>query len=108
MPAEIVIIANVWAREDRLDRLVELLREDVEFTHDNEPDVRRFALHRDTEDPLHFVMIEAFPDQAALDAHRESGFYQDLMAELPDLITNRTRTVLEPMGFGDPARGHIA
>jgi quinol monooxygenase YgiN len=108
MPAEIVIIANVWAREDRLDRLLEVLREDVEFTHSNEPDVRRFALHRDTTDPLHFVMIEAFPNEAALEAHRATDFYQELMAEIPDLITERTRTVLEPMGYGDPERGHIA
>ncbi len=108
MPAEIVIIANVWAREDRLERLLEVLEEDVVFTHENEPDVRRFALHRDTDDPLHFVMIEAFPNQAALDAHRATDFYKQLMTEIPDLITERTRTVLEPVGYGDPERGYIA
>jgi quinol monooxygenase YgiN len=53
-------------------------------------------------------MIEAFPDQAALDAHRATDFYQDLMAELPDLIARRERLVLAPVGFGDPERGHIA
>jgi quinol monooxygenase YgiN len=107
-PAQIVIVANVWAKEEHLDRVLELLEEDIVFTHNNEPDVKKFALHRDVDDPLHFTMIEAFPDQAALDAHRATDFYQDLMAELPDLIARRERLVLAPVGFGDPERGHIA
>jgi quinol monooxygenase YgiN len=108
MAAQIIIVADVWVREEHLDRVLELLREDVEYTHDNEPAVARFALHRDVEDPLHLVMVEAFSDQAALDAHRATPFYRELMAELPDLIERRARMVLEPMGFGDPVRGRIA
>jgi quinol monooxygenase YgiN len=108
MPAEIVIIADVWAREDQVDRLLERLRADVEFTHAEEPHVGKFALHRDTEDPLHFVMIEAFPDDAALQAHRETDFYRELMAEIPDLIVERKRTVLTPLGYGDAERGYLA
>jgi quinol monooxygenase YgiN len=108
MPADIVVIADVWAREDRVDRLVELLRGDVEFTHAEEPHIGKFALHRDTEDPLHFVMIEAFPDEAALEAHRQTGFYRELMAEIPELIVERRRTVLAPLGYGEPERGYLA
>jgi quinol monooxygenase YgiN len=104
----IVIVAEVWVREEHLDRVLELLREDVEYTHEHEPDVKPFALHRDVDDPLHLVMIEAFPDEEALRAHRASDFYKNLMAELPDLIERRTRTVLEPVGVGDPVRGRIA
>jgi len=108
MPAEIVIIADVWAREDQVDRLLELLREDVEFTHAREPAVGKFALHRDTEDPLHLVMIETFPDEAALQAHRETDFYRELMAEIPALIVDRRRTILSPLGYGEPERGYLA
>lgn len=108
MPAEIVIVADVWIREEHLERVLELLREDVEYTHDNEPGVKRFALHRDTTDPLHYTMIEAFPDQAALEAHRATEFYEDLMRQLDGLLERRERLVLEPVGFGDPVKGHIA
>ena len=107
-PAQIVIVANVWAKEEHLDRVLELLEADVVFTHENEPDVKKFALHRDVDDPLHFTMIEAFPDQAALEAHRATDFYQDLMAELPGLIERRERLVLAPVDFGDRERGRIA
>lgn len=108
MPAEIVIIANVWITEENLPVVLDLLKEDVEYTHDNEPDVKRFALHRDTTDPLHFTMVEAFPNQAALDAHRASPFYASLMERLDGLIDRRDRLVLEPMGFGDPVKGYLA
>jgi quinol monooxygenase YgiN len=64
-------------------------------------------LHRDTEDPLHLTMIEAFPSEAALEAHRASPFYAELMAELGGLLERRERLVLEPLGFGDPAKGYI-
>jgi (4S)-4-hydroxy-5-phosphonooxypentane-2,3-dione isomerase len=105
--AEIVIVADVWVKEQHLERVLELLREDVEYTHHNEPDVAPFALHRDVDDPLHFVMIEAFRNEEALVAHRASEFYKRLMAELPDLLERRSRTVLEPLGFGDPVRASI-
>ena len=107
-PAEIVVIAEVWAREDQLDRLLELLRRDVELTHETEPHVLKFALHRDVDDPLHFAMVEAFPNEEALLAHRATDFYQELMAEIPDLIVKRTRLVTEPVPMGDPERGRIA
>jgi quinol monooxygenase YgiN len=108
VPAEIVIVANVWAKEEHRDRVLELLEQDVSFVHDNEPEIKKFALHRDVDDPLHFTMIEAFPDERALAAHRATDFYQELMAELPALLEKRDRLVLAPVAAGDPERGHIA
>jgi len=108
MPAGIVIVANLWVREGQLDRVVELLSGMARYTHANEPGAERFALHRDTEDPSHLVMIEAFADQAALDAHRASDPYRELMASLSGgVLRDRDRVVLEPMGVGDPVKGHV-
>jgi quinol monooxygenase YgiN len=102
-------VAQLWVAKDRIDEVLDLMRRDVEYTHEHEPQVRPFALHRDTEDPLHLTMIEAFPNQDALDAHRASQFYKDLMAQLntPGLLDRRERLVLEPLGFGDPAKAHV-
>ena len=110
MPAQIVIIAQVWVAEGRMDEALRLLSEDVTYTHENEPKVPRFALHRDVDDPNHLTMIEAFPDQAVLEEHRASSFYKDLMERLDNsgVLVRRERLVLEPLGIGDPAKGHIA
>jgi quinol monooxygenase YgiN len=108
MHAEIVIVADLWAREDQLQPLLDLLRDEAEAVHAAESGVRKFALHRDTDDPLHLVMIEAFADERALADHRQTEWYRRVMAELPELVTERRRTVLAPLGFGDSERGHLA
>jgi quinol monooxygenase YgiN len=108
MPAEIVIVADLWAKPDGVNRLLEMLEEHVRKVHANEPGVHKFALHRDTEDPLHIVMIEAFADHERLAAHRETDYYRNLMAAIPELISQRGRTVFEPLGYGDPDRGFLA
>jgi quinol monooxygenase YgiN len=108
MPAEIVIVADLWAKRDGIDRLLELLEEEVQSVHANEPGVRKFALHRDSSDPLHIVMIEAFADEQTLAAHRETDAYHKLMEAIPALIDGRGRTVLTPLGYGDPDRGYLA
>ena len=110
MPAEIVIVAQVWVAEGRMAEALELLREDVEYTHYNEPRVPRFALHRNVDDPNHLTMIEAFPDEEALLEHRGTDFYKDLMDRLDNsgVLERRERLVLEPLGLGDPAKGYLA
>jgi len=110
MPAEIVIVAQVWVAEGRLEEALELLREDVEYTHANEPAVPRFALHRDVDDPQHLTMIEAFLNEDVLAEHRASDFYKDLMERLDHsgVLERRERLVLEPLGMGDPAKGYLA
>ncbi len=110
MPAEIVIVAQVWVADGRMEEAMGLLTEDVQYTHDNEPRVRRFALHRDVADPMHLTMIEAFPDQDALLEHRASPFYKDLMERLDHsgVLVRRERLVLEPLRIGDPEKGNLA
>jgi quinol monooxygenase YgiN len=108
MPAEIVIVADLRAKPEGVERLLELLEEEVRAVHAAEPGVRKFALHRDVEDPLHIVMIEAFDDEQTLAAHRDTEYYRKLMAAIPELIAERGRTVLSPLGYGDPERGRLA
>jgi quinol monooxygenase YgiN len=108
MPAEIVIVADLWAKPDGVERLLELLEQEVRAVHAYEPGVQKFALHRDVEDPLHIVMIEAFADEQTLAAHRETEHYRALMAEIPELIEERGRLVLSPLGYGEPERGYLA
>jgi len=107
-PAPIVIVANLWAREDTIDQVVALMREDAVYTHGNEPSCLLFSVHRDIDDPLHLTVIEAYADQAALEQHRASSFYQRVMTELPDLLADRDRTVLEPIPTGDSERAYVA
>lgn len=41
-----------------------------------EPGIARFDLIRHVEDPAHFMLIEVFRSEAAIEAHRETAHYR--------------------------------
>jgi autoinducer 2-degrading protein len=58
-----------------------------------EPGVRRFDVLQDESDETHVVLGEAYVDQAAADAHKQTAHYarwQDAVAEM--MTEPRTRT----------------
>lgn len=101
MAGDTVIIAEVWAKPEEADHLEEVLREHAEHTL-AEPGVLLFAVHRDREDPTHFAVIEAYESYDALEVHRNTERYQNLMAFLPELMDRRARMELEPRPANDP------
>ena len=72
------VIAQDFIRPDRLDVVLPLYRELVEATR-KEPLCISYELFIDKKDAGHFVFIESWPDQAALDAHCASEHFQRLV-----------------------------
>lgn len=106
-PGDTVIIAEVFTKEGREEEMAQVLREHTEHTLE-EPGILLFAVHRDREDPTHFVVVEVYESQDALEVHRGTARYQDLMAFIPELIRDRGRVELEPLPAGDPKRSRLA
>jgi quinol monooxygenase YgiN len=53
---------------------------------------------RVTDDPRAFVLVEAYEDEAALDAHAASAHVQELiLGEALGLLDERVRTYVEPL-----------
>jgi quinol monooxygenase YgiN len=91
---ELVVIAEVTAREDKVVELEELLREHTEHCH-QEPGILLFAVHRDRDDRRHFAVIEVYESYADIERHRATERYGTLLE-------------LEPLPAGDPAKGRLA
>ncbi|WP_027133032.1 putative quinol monooxygenase [Geminicoccus roseus] len=53
-----------------------------------EPGCLRYDLHRDREDPARFVMLEAWSDAAALEAHGRAAPFTALAARFDDLLAS--------------------
>jgi quinol monooxygenase YgiN len=104
---DLVVIAEVFAREDSVAELEEMLREHTERCHE-EPGILVFAVHRDREDPRHFAVIEVYESYEDIERHRGTERYQALMEQIPELIEDRSRLELEPLPAGDPAKGRLA
>lgn len=101
MPLE--VIATLEARPAREADAEAALR--ALLTHTRlEPGVLRYDLYRDSTRPATFLMVEAYADEAALEAHRESAHFLRFQEQAGDwLAAAPTVAVLAPVAVA----GHV-
>lgn len=67
-----------------------------------EPGVLRYDLYRDSTRPATFLMVEAYVDEAALDAHRESPHFLRFQEHADDwLAAAPTVAILAPVAVAE-------
>lgn len=107
--AEIVGIVHIRAAQGKVDEVVAAFTTCIGKTHEEEGCLA-YALHRDSNDPSHLVLIERWRSQEDLDAHMTKPYIADLfavvgtpgmLAAAPDL------TFATSMGVGSPDKGSI-
>jgi quinol monooxygenase YgiN len=91
------VIATLEARPERETEVEAALR--VLLTHSRqEPGVRRYDLYRDSARSATFHLIEAYADEAALEAHRQSAHYLRYREQAGDWLLAAPRVaVLDPV-----------
>lgn len=82
---EIVVVAKARVKEGSESAVEQAFREVMPPTHEEEGCLR-YALHRGTDDPRTFMMIERWTSKEALDAHLATGHVQKLFASLAPLV----------------------
>lgn len=102
-----VVVSHFRAKPGSEEAIEALMAAHATDTH-TEAGVRTFAMHRDADDPRHFVVIEVYDGQADLEFHRTTPHYARTMAQLPGLIEGRPdSTPLDRVPLGDPAKGNV-
>ena len=99
-PADIICVAAEWrTRPERADTVRQLMRQAAAAVRANEPGNLLYLGHQDPADPAHFLFYEQYADQAALEAHRDSAHYQQLVVgQIVPLLTERTVTLYKLLG----------
>ena len=98
------LIARYRAMPGDGDLVAETLRRMAEAVARHEPGCLLYRASRSIEDPDVFVLYEEYADQAALEAHRETPHFTDLVeSTIVPRLASREREVLEPVL--DPADG---
>lgn len=96
MPAEntIIAVAAEWRVQPGHEETVrQLMRQATAAVRQHEPGNLLYIGHQDPADPAHFLFYEQYADQAALEAHRDSAHYQELVVkQIVPLLTERTIT----------------
>lgn len=105
MADHVVVVATFVAKPDRADEIERFGREVVTPTHDEDGCVK-YALHRDTSDPNTFVLVEVWRSQQDLDQHFTQP-HMALVAELQDALEDSSVHFLEPVPYGDEAKGAL-
>jgi quinol monooxygenase YgiN len=93
----IVLVAYFSVKPENLDRVLDLCRQLVEQTR-REPGCLTYVAHQRLDDPLQFCFYEAYQDEQAIEAHRASLHYAQLVTNgLFRLIENPTRQRYQPL-----------
>lgn len=77
----LTVIAQDFIRAEAIGTVMPLYRELVELTR-REPLNLSYDLFIDQADPGHFIFIETWPDEAALEAHCASEHFRRLVPQI--------------------------
>ena len=107
--AEIIGVVDIVVAEGRVPALTQAFEACARGTH-AEQGCLAYALHVDTANPLHFILIERWRSQADLDAHMTQPYVADIFAFVAaegNLSTAPSLAFLSPLSLGDPAKGAL-
>lgn len=106
MAGEVTVIATMKVKPEDEQRALAILEGVIAASHGEEGCVR-YTLHRATNEPGAFSIVEVWRSQADLDAH----FKQPYMAAIADavgMLVEPPRILFcEPVPVGDPEKGAL-
>jgi autoinducer 2-degrading protein len=96
----IIAVAAEWRAQPGHEETVrQLMVEVAAAVRQHEPGNLLYVGHQDPADPTHFFFYEQYADQAALEAHRDSAHYQELVVgKIVPLLAERTVTFYTLLG----------
>ena len=107
--SEVVGVVHVRPAEGKVDEVVAAFTACIEKTH-QEQGCLAYALHRDSADPSHLVLLERWRSQADLDAHMTKPYVADLFAfaGTPGMLAAPPELAfVSPLGIGDPRKATL-
>jgi len=84
MSQEITLVASLTVVPDKIERFREICGQAAKTLQDLEPDALEFRLCEGQrgEDGIQCMMIERYASQAALDHHRSTDHYKEIMGSI--------------------------
>ncbi len=78
-------LVHMEAKPGQEDALLALLHTVMAGTH-QEPGYLQYDLWQSLDEPASFVMVERWPDQAAVEQHRQQAHLHDFLRDAPALL----------------------
>ena len=87
----LAVIVDFDALPGQEEKVRDVLQTQARNSLEKEPGCRTFDVCSDPDDPHKFFLYELYDDQAAVDAHGQTGHYATFRARLDPLLKSRNR-----------------
>jgi len=95
----IAVVAEWRALPGQEATVRQLMQEATAAVRQHEPGNLLYVGHQDPADAAHFLFYEQYTDQLALEAHRDSAHYQEIVVgKIVPLLAERTVTFYKLLG----------
>ena len=95
----ICVAAHFKAQPGQEETVRRLLVQAAAAVRAHEPDNLVYTAHQDPKEPTQFFIYEQYAGQTALEAHRDSAHYQDLVVkQIGPLLAERAVTFYQLLG----------
>ena len=81
------VVANNFVKEECVDEFLRLTKIIVEKTNELDKGCIKYELCRNSQDPLHFAMLEEWESMADLDAHMKAAHFTEIIPQLGALCS---------------------
>ncbi|WP_426480056.1 putative quinol monooxygenase [Chryseobacterium sp. R2ACT005] len=93
----IILIAEYQVKENTLSEVIDLLKQVAERTV-QEPGCLQYMVCQSIEDPGRIVLYEIYKDAAALEQHRQSNYFkQVVLLQIIPLLESRNVSLFNPI-----------
>lgn len=94
----LTFIARMTVKEGKEDEYIKLAKALMEKVHANEPECRLYQFYRLRDGERRFAALEAFTDEAAEEAHRNTPWFNELAPPLLECLDGTyEREYLDPL-----------
>ncbi len=88
----IVLVARYYVKQGKGDEVEAHLKRMAPLVKEHEPRCKLYLANRSQEDPDQFLLYEQYADEAALEAHRATPHFQDIIeGKIVPLLERRER-----------------
>jgi quinol monooxygenase YgiN len=92
----IVLVARYQVKPGKGGEVLEALSRMARLVKEQEPGCMLYQVNRSTEDPDHFLLYEQYTDQAAVEGHRTTAHFKEIVeAIVVPMLDKREREIYE-------------
>jgi quinol monooxygenase YgiN len=94
------VVANNYIKRESVDEFLTVVKELVEKTNALDRGCVSYALYQDTQDPLHYTMLEEWEDEDSINRHMQSPHASTLIPRMIEFSSKQGEVAIYKKAVG--------